>query len=278
MTQHEEQLRDAFETHENLAPDAAAVYARVQELSRAYVWRRRGAQVAGGAVLTAGLVAGVAVLPQFLPGQAANSAAALAPAAPAAATPSASPTVAGTPAQTEFDKDIAAYFDAGYGYDDAVLLAGIWKTKDDIGAVKAEAGRRLLAGETLPVQPHPNPTGSEEPLDPKTEAAYAAFFGAGYVWDDAVRLAKLWKIKDPSDAKVTAGKKLAAGQTLPFKPKPANVKQAKENKAVDKFFAAGYDVADAVKLAKLWKTADAYQAKIVAGKKLLAGQTLPIRP
>jgi len=31
---HGDQLREAFETHENLAPDPAAVYARVQELAR----------------------------------------------------------------------------------------------------------------------------------------------------------------------------------------------------------------------------------------------------
>ena len=44
------------------------------------------------------------------------------------------------------------------------------------------------------------------------------------------------------------------------------------------FFAAGYDYADAVKLAKLWHTVDPYHAKIEGGKRLLAGQTLPIKP
>jgi hypothetical protein len=33
-----------------------------------------------------------------------------------------------------------------------------------------------------------------------------------------------------------------------------------------------------VTLAKLWKKSDPYQAKIEGGKKLLAGETLPIRP
>jgi hypothetical protein len=33
-----------------------------------------------------------------------------------------------------------------------------------------------------------------------------------------------------------------------------------------------------VKLAKLWKTEDPYAAKILGGKKILAGETLPIRP
>ena len=44
------------------------------------------------------------------------------------------------------------------------------------------------------------------------------------------------------------------------------------------FFAAGYDYDDAVKLARLWKKSDPYQAKIEGGKRLLAGDTLPIKP
>src|SRR4051794_34201984 len=63
MTQHERQLREAFESHEHMTPDPAAVYARVQELSRTYRMRRRGAQIAGGAVLGAGLIAGGLVVP-----------------------------------------------------------------------------------------------------------------------------------------------------------------------------------------------------------------------
>ena len=47
---------------------------------------------------------------------------------------------------------------------------------------------------------------------------------------------------------------------------------------MDAFFAAGYDYDDAVQLAKLWKKADAYQAKVEGGKRLLAGETLPIKP
>jgi hypothetical protein len=35
---------------------------------------------------------------------------------------------------------------------------------------------------------------------------------------------------------------------------------------------------DAVKLAKLWHLKDAYAAKVAGGEKLLAGQTLPIKP
>jgi hypothetical protein len=276
VTDHGEQLREAFETHEALAPDPAEVYARVKELARKYQRRRRGAQVAGTAVLGAGLVAGSMQLSSVL----AKPSGGAGVAAPAGGPPSPVPSVAASYSQADLDKDWAAYFAAGYGYDDAVQLAALWHTNQNIGLVKAEAGRRLLAGETLPISPHPNPSASPLP-DPAASAdaaALQAFFDAGYVWDDAVQLAALWKIADPSDAKVVAGKKLEAGQTLPIQPKPGNVQAAKESAAVAKFFAAGYTYDDAVRLAALWKLKDAYAAKVAAGEKLLAGQTLPIKP
>ncbi|MEU7901603.1 hypothetical protein [Actinoplanes sp. NPDC049118] len=229
MTEHGDQLRRAFETHENGGPDPAEVYARVQQLARGYLWRRRGAQAAGGAVLGVGLIAGVMNLPALLPAGPNDNVAvapalqAGAPAAAQSATPSASAppllTKPGTgfedPDQDEFD----AYFGAGYDYDDAVKLASVWKKpKDDIGAVKAEAGRRLLAGETLPVKPGEGApqTGTVPPS--REEVRVEAFFAAGYDYDDAVKLAKIWKSKTPYAAKVAGGKKLLAGETLPIRP------------------------------------------------------------
>lgn len=273
MTDHGEQLREAFETHETLAPDPAAVYARVQELSRTYRRRRRGAQAAGTAVLGAGLIAGAIQLPSVLAGPSGGAGIAAPPGAPASPVPS----VAASYSQADLDKDWAAYFAAGYGYDDAVRLAALWHTEQNIGLVKAEAGRRLLAGQTLPIPPHPNPGVPPKP-DSAASAALTAFFHAGYVWEDAVQLAALWKMSDPSEAKVAAGEKLEAGQKLPIAPKPANVAAAKTAAAVEKFFAAGYTYEDAVELATLWKLPDAYAAKVAAGEKLLAGQTLPIKP
>ncbi len=281
MIEHEDRLREAFETHEHLAPDPAAVYARVQELARTYQRRRRGAQVAGGAVLSAGLIAGAINVPGLLPGRPYDSATMLAPAAapspaasPAAspgATPATSPSA--SPSEAELQKQWDAYFAAGYDYDDAVKLAKVWNSKDEIGTVKAEAGRRLLAGETLPVRPSP------ENVAEATEARQVeAFFAAGYGYDDAVRLAKLWKTADAYEAKVLGGKKLLAGERLPGGPGTGNEAIAKVQRQVEAFFAAGYDYDDAVKLAKLWKLSDPSDAKAEAGKRLLAGRTLPFRP
>ncbi len=270
MTDHGEQLREAFETHQTPAPDPAAVYARVRDLSRTYKLRRHAALVTGTAVLGVGLIAGVIYVPSALAGQSGGGGVA------SGASPA--PSVAPSYSQADLDKDWAAYFAAGYGYHDAVALAALWHTDQNIGLVKAEAGRRLLAGDTLPVSPHPNPTtppSTSAPIDP---AAAQAFFDAGYVWDDAVVLARLWHLSDPAAAKAVAGKKLEEGQTLPIKPKPANVAAVRESAAVDEFYGAGYTYADAVTLANLWKLKDVYAAKVVGGEKLLVGQKLPIQP
>ena len=149
MTEHGDQLRNAFETHEHLAPDAAAVYGRVQELSRSYQRRRWGVQ-AGGAVLGVSLIAGAAItLPGLLPGEQKQSSVG----AGAATMPNMKPSApAASPSQTEEDKAYLAYFAAGYDYDDAVKLAKLWKLKTPYDA-KVAGGKRLLAGQTLPIKP-----------------------------------------------------------------------------------------------------------------------------
>ena len=267
MSDHRAQLREAFETHEDLAPDPAAVYARVQDLSRTYKRRRRGAQIAGGAVLSAGLVAGVITVPSLLANRPATGVNLV---APAAAASSAAPLT-----KDQLQKGWDAYFSAGYGYDDAVKLAKLWNSTDQIGNVKAAAGLRLLAGETLPIKP--DPKNLEEA---KNEKYLDVFFEKKYTYDDAAALAKIWKLADAGAAKVAAGKKLAAGETLPIKPGSAKPDPsiARDQARRDAYFNAGYDYNDAVRLAKLWKLSDPGAAKVAAGKKLLAGQHLPFKP
>jgi hypothetical protein len=274
VTYQGDRLREAFENHENHNADPAEVYARVVELSRKHKRRRMGASIAGGTALGAGLIAAVVNLPAVLPGGPSQGTAGSTPIVAAApASPSAS--VFTDPDQAEFD----AFFGAGYDYDDAVAMAKLWKmSANDIGTVKAEAGRRLLAGQTLPIGP-----GSAEPAGPgdvdPIPASVQKFFSAGYDYDDAVKLAKLWKLKTPYDAKVAAGKRLLAGETLPsVKPDAQAGKEYRESMQAEAFFSAGYDIGDAVKLAKLWKLKSAWDAKVAGGKRILAGQTLPIKP
>jgi hypothetical protein len=211
MTNPESKLREAFENHEHLAPDPAEVYARVQDLARTYKRRRRGAQAASGAVLGAGLIAGAINLPVLFDRPGVSTAAASQVGAPA---PAVSPSV--SPSKDALQEQWDAYFSAGYGYSDALKLAKLWKMNGDVGQVKAEAGRRLLAGQTLPIKPGPENPADSTP-DPES-LRVDAFFEAGYDYDDAVTLAKLWKTVDPYHAKIEGGKKLLAGETLPIRP------------------------------------------------------------
>jgi hypothetical protein len=210
VTEPEDQLREAFESHENPYPELGAVYLGTQELFRKYRRRRRGVQVAGGAVLVAAvLVAGTNLPASILPGADVPG-----PGIDVVTVPPA-PVMPTSLTQAELGQDLDAYDNAGYGYDEAVQLAAIWHTTVDLGYVKAEAGSLLRAGQTLPVSPHPDPVVSSTP-DPGAERALEAFAAAGYSYDDAVKLARLWKLSDPSDAKVMGGRKLEAGQALPL--------------------------------------------------------------
>jgi hypothetical protein len=127
-----------------------------------------------------------------------------------------------------------------------------------------------------PVVSAPTPQSTQSADD----AAIDAFFAAGYTYDDAVTLAKAWGSTDPFETKVAAGRKLEAGEKLPIAPgpvDPATAADAAEGAAVDTFFSAGYTYDDAVQLAKIWG-GDSYHAKVVGGQKLLAGETLPVKP
>jgi hypothetical protein len=281
MTQHADQLRRAFESHEHLAPDPAVVFARSQELARSYRRRRVGAQAAGGAVLGASLVAGGVRLPALLPERQGTPVVVQPAASTTPTTASATPATANTsPAaaapESQLNREREAFFAAGYDLADAEKLAALWKMSarpNDLSAVKAEAGRRLLAGETLPVKPNPAAV-----ADAKDTHAVSAFFAAGYDYQDAQKLAALWKISDTYQVKIIAGEKLLAGGTLPVAASPAAVEATKESRAISAFLEAGYGYADAQELATLWKSADATAAKVTAGEKLLAGESLPIAP
>jgi uncharacterized protein YciW len=187
------------------------------------------------------------------------------------------------------DADLNAFFAAGYTYEDAVGLAQLWKMTDPYQA-KIDAGAKLVAGVALPLKPGSQPTAptvATSSSDSVSTADLNAYFAAGYTYEDALGLGTLWKDSDTYQVKVDAGAKLLAGETLPVapgsQPTPAaeisaNAAASASDAAVAAYFSAGYTYDDAVTLGTLWKDSDTYQVKIDAGQKLLAGQTLPIKP
>jgi hypothetical protein len=202
---------------------------------------------------------------------------------------------------------VNAFFNAGYDYNDAVTLAGLWHEKGSYQA-KIKGGKELLAGKTLPIPPSGPPSSASQPTAPtsvsskrmilkkgealqslaRSEASTAAsgddgmtpaltaYFNAGYDYNDAVALGKAWNETNISAIKSEAGQKLLDGATLPVQPSGTPVSAPDKN--VEAFFNAGYTYNDAVKLGKIWNESDTYQVKADAGKKLLDGQTLPIAP
>ncbi|WP_203723617.1 hypothetical protein, partial [Actinoplanes teichomyceticus] len=168
--------QQSFGLNENRTPDPAAVYAAVEELSRTPKRRRRGVQVAGGVAVGAGLLVGLVGVPAAFASEVSKPAHVNQVAATASAKDKAAPSPSASVSEEQARN---AYFAAGYGLDEAEKLAKLWNITD-LSATKAEAGRRLLAGQTLPIPPGSAPTDSEH------DAQRAAFFDAGYGWDDAV--------------------------------------------------------------------------------------------
>ncbi|WP_432545656.1 hypothetical protein [Kineococcus sp. SYSU DK004] len=101
----------------------------------------------------------------------------------------------------------------------------------------------------------------------------AAWFGAGYVYDDAVRLGEVWSV-DAAEAKVLGGEDLLAGRTLPVSPS-GELPRTSPGWELNAFTACGYSPADAEDLAAQWDL-DTWDAQVEAGRRLLAGEVLPV--
>jgi hypothetical protein len=118
---------------------------------------------------------------------------------------------------TAADAARAAYFAAGYDYNDAVALGNLWNESDP-WQVKADAGQKLLDGQTLPIAPGSAPAAPVDTTQTPTDKDVNAFFAAGYTYNDAVKLGNLWNDTNTYQVKADAGKKLLDGQTLPIAP------------------------------------------------------------
>ncbi|GAA2478120.1 hypothetical protein [Winogradskya humida] len=171
----------------------------------------------------------------------------------------------------------------------AGLIAGAFQLPGIIPAshnsnssMVAPAGPGLSPAPSFSPTPSASPTPEESPASSAEDKARDAFFEAGYGYDEAVTLAKHWKIstEDIGEAKVKAGELILAHKKLPagVKPDPAVAESMKNEKYAEAFFNAGYDFGDAAKLADTWNLKDSYDAKVMGGKKILAGEPMPFQP
>jgi len=107
-------------------------------------------------------------------------------------------------------EDVTLFFDDGYTYNDAVTIGNAWNTSDTY-QVKIDAGKKLLAGDSLPIPPSGTPVS-------ETQKDEDFFIAAGYDYSDAQQLATMWHETDITQVKAEAGKKLLDGETLPISP------------------------------------------------------------
>ena len=240
--------------------------------------RRRVLLAVPVTVVAAGAVGVGALGPGGWPSTSAISALTPAAGAPAAA-PTTTPKTASPVEATPDPQDaaaLAAYFNAGYGWDEAVQLGQLWSVEPT--EAKVTAGTDLRAGRTLPVSP-----AQTLPADPEAPQR-EAFFAAGYTMDDAVQLSELWNV-EAYEAKITGGTQLLAGEELPIAPSAPGTNGATAGTSPedlaqiqrDTFYAAGYDYRDAVQLGRQWNVEPA-EAEAMGGDLLLAGARLPLQP
>jgi hypothetical protein len=174
---------------------------------------------------------------------------------------------------TADDTFVQAYLDAGYSFDDAVVLAQLWGTDQDTYRVKVKAGRFLHRGIPLKASPLADPTGADGYSD---EHLVDLFLDSGYDLEDARLLADKWDI-GIGEAKARAGRELKTVGVLPFVD-PSAFASSAEEAAFAAFFDAGLDYDDAVALAKFWGLGEPADAKVKAGNLVRAGQPLPAVP
>ncbi len=147
-------------------------------------------------------------------------------------------------------------------------------------ALPGATGTRLVAPPApSPSSPSPSASDPSETTCPGPVAAadgpaVDAFVGSGYTLDDAWALAHLWD-RPCAEAKVAAGRRLAAGEPLPVEAGSSGVHQQADPAAEAAFSDAGYDGEDAARLARLWGYTDPAQARLKAGRLVLEGTAPP---
>ncbi|WP_188037317.1 hypothetical protein [Actinotalea sp. JY-7885] len=124
-----------------------------------------------------------------------------------------------------------AFWGAGYTSGDLKALVDLWGVESI--ETKARAGQLILDGEPVPVAAGTYPELEAPPRAPDAPAptappaagapsgaddlAPAAFFDAGYGYEDALALGELWGT-EIDETKATAARMLEAGEPLPFAP------------------------------------------------------------
>jgi hypothetical protein len=246
--------------------------------------RRRRRQWGLGLVGGTAIITSIAVMPGIAAAGAAAAAAApvgVATAAgtlaePAAVRVATAPVAA--PAQQPGASPADAFAAAGYTFEDAQVLAAFWGIDSEL-EVKAVAGELLAAGTPLAESRFADPAAAEGYT---SEELVDLFLACGYDGEDASVLAQAWGVS-VDEAKSRAGTELKVVGVLPFvdpdlPPVPVEAGDGTLAPEYEAYFAAGYYYEDSLLLAEYWGLPSFEEAKVEAGRLILAGQPLPDVP
>jgi hypothetical protein len=208
----DDQLRRVLQLHADDAPDATVVHADILATLTRKRRQRHAAQAAGAALVIGGLVA-VPLVANSRADHTQRVAPVLGLPSQAPAPTSQVPTMLPTEANEALaDLDVAAFFNAGYAYDDAVELAKLWNVPDPF-LTKQLAGQQLSDGKELPIAPNQTIAISPGAVS-KTDQELHAFTAKGYGVSDAKQLAAMWHEDDLTLVKQLAGQQLLDGVQL----------------------------------------------------------------
>ncbi len=171
-------------------------------------------------------------------------------------------------AESQTERTVNAYYNAGNGYCDAQMLATVWQTNPY--NAKITAGKMILGYSGYPGN-----------VPAKLSALRREYAGRGicnyssdFSYEDAVALAAYWKTSIAT-AKASLTSKLESGNLKLAKQVVSEARQSVKNvnfpsdrKIFNAYFHAGYGYCDAQMLGAFWNISPE-NAKLLAGKGLL---------
>ncbi|MDM8562084.1 hypothetical protein QUF54_01900 [Candidatus Marithioploca araucensis] len=171
-----------------------------------------------------------------------------------------------------------AFWEGKYTYCDAKLLAAYWK--QSIYEAKARAGEKLLRGERSVVGDYL----SSARRYAQEHNATCSFYEDGYIYEDAVLLAKYWGKAEPWDAKLKMNRLLMDGKNADIQAALRSAKQQSAQQPAnteqlqwEKYSASKYTFEDAERLASYWGKSTPWEAKLKIGSLLLSGNNAAIK-
>lgn len=181
------------------------------------------------------------------------------------------------PASAGQQEDLNAFFNSGYSYCDASVLAAYWKV--DITQAKARIGA---------AKSHGSPARLAKQLKAARKATKGGkrnaceFYDTDYSYEDAEALAELWGV-DITQAKTRIARQTTLGHTTALDNKLKLLGHPRggegdehdmsgETEALNAFWSSGLAYCDAELVGAIWGT-DPFQVKISLGLKVLGGDT-----